>query len=682
MALLSSSTLITSAAVAHIWFSYDSLSSPFVAGEKFAGSSDLNTGYWQCSDRSIFDVYSTGPNQNSRYDCNFITKKAGVAKLSMNYYDGYIMTIEVLNPIANVPVDTEYTVTGSKGTEHKWSVHSPNKNNGKRDDQRGLATLSSSNENTATVKVTSVGNIIIDHQYIPEGAKDVKSESIAIKGVKGTPKCTVPEVVETIDGQILEYIPLPQPDDNGEWKWDESKNPLSTEISVGGNTKAFAKFVPKNTREYNEYSVEVSFAIATAQDEESIPDEIKYYAYDETAGALKAQSIKSEDVELLSPSDTAMTIGTAGETKWFYAYGNIVYNAKISFAGDVRIILADESTTLFTRGIKASGDSAITIYAASTGDKQGVVTVTTPNGANGKHNFENGGWASSGQSAENTADLGSLTIDGGILEFLPGSGGYGGLGGEYQPEGKRYYYSSVGGDGGAGGSALILQNLTINGGSLKAIGGNGANGGNGQNVRFAGFGGNGGWGVNIKDGGTFNINVDDKYSGTIYIASGKGGAGGKMWDRPDGTTPAAVNVAINFAKEGLSVFSSDDEITVDENGAVSATKLAADKIEEITKHRYLLVSNGTGATSENEPVAKESTDNNKDDNATGTMKSGGNPIIFIVIGVLVVAGVIAFVVIRKNKAPTPDGTDAVENVEETSEEVAEEVSEENKDEVK
>ena len=138
----------------------------------------------------------------------------------------------------------------------------------------------------------------------------------------------------------------------------------------------------------------------------------------------------------------------------------------------------------------------------------------------------------------------------------------------------------------------------------------------------------------------------------------------------------------NFAKEGLSVFSSDDEITVDENGAVSATKLATDKIEEITKHRYLLVSNGTGATSENEPVAKESTDNNKDDNATGTMKSGGNPIIFIVIGVLVVAGVIAFVVIRKNKAPTPDGTDAVENVEETSEEVAEEVSEENKDEVK
>lgn len=665
LAMLSTGLFSISASAA-IWYNYNSLCGPFVAGEVFIASSDWDQGYWQSRDRSIVDEYRTGPNDgNTQRQARFITKKAGVTELYINNSNSFNkdkLVIEVLKPVADVPVDTEYTVTGSKGTEHKWSIHSPNKNDGKRDDQRGLATLSSSKDNYATVMVTSVGNIIVDHQYIPDGSKDVKTEYIALKGVKGTPKCTVPEVVETVDGQILEYISLPQPDDNGVWKWDESKNPLSTEISVNGTNKAFAKFVPKNTKDYNEYSVEVSFVIEVAQDEESVPDEIKYFTYDKSAGALKAATIKSEDVELFTSSDDAMTIGDLGETKWYYAFGNIICNAKVTFVGDVRLILADESSTIFTRGIKASADSSLTIYSSSTGDKQGIFTVTTPNGANGKHNFENGGWASSGSSAETTAELGSLTINGGIIEFLPGSGGYGGLGGDYRPEGQRYSCSSVGGDGGAGGSALILQNLTINGGSLRAIGGNGGNGGNGQNVRFAGYGGNGGWGVNIKDGGAFNINLADDYSGRIYIASGKGGAGGKMWDRPDGESPAAVNVAINFSNKALSIFSSDDEITVDENGAISGTKLAADKLDEVTKHRFLLVNKD--ASDGNNAAAKDSKD--KADAATGTMKSGGNPVIFIIIGVVIIAGVIAFVVVRKNKAPKVE--EPKEEVEEKTEE--------------
>ena len=665
MALLSSSTLITSAAGAHIWFSYDSLSSPFVAGEKFAGSSDLNTGYWECSDRAIFDIYSTGPNQNSRYDCKFITKKAGVAKLSMNYYDDYIMTIEVLNPVANVPVDTEYTVTGSKGTEHKWSVHSPNKNNGQRDEQRGLATLSSSNENTATVKVTSVGNIILDHQYIPDGAKDVKTECIAIKGVKGKPACTPPVSVDTVDGQILEYILLPQPDSNGKWEWDTDKNPLSTEISVNGVTSAVAKFVPNNTKDYDTVSANVEFVI-DVEDDDSVADTITYYTYDASAKKMVTEKLKTQDAEMLSSSDDATTLGKAGEATWYFTPKNAIYNAKVTIVGDVNIVLTDGSSAVFTRGIKGDASSSLTLYATSLGENQGAFVVSTLDGKNGTHNYDAGGWSSPGSGADNAIDLGSLTINGGFVSALPGNGGFGGAGGSIAL-GRGAYASSPAYDGCAGGSALVLNNLTINAGSLKAIGGNGgAGGGSNAGTRYPANGGNGGAGVSIKNGGSFVINATDDYTGTIYIASGLGGVGGQRWDcqGASGQSPAAVNVAIDFSNKGLSVFSSDDEITVDENGAISGTKLEPDKLDEVTKHRFLLVNNDT---SDEKDAAANKSDNNKGDNVTGTMISDGNPVVFIVIGVLVAAGAVAFVIIRKNKkAEVTEKVDDVVDTEDNS----------------
>ena len=130
------------------------------------------------------------------------------------------------------------------------------------------------------------------------------------------------------------------------------------------------------------------------------------------------------------------------------------------------------------------------------------------------------------------------------LKLKAGNGGNGGLGGNYAIDDEDIC-SCDGGDGGNGGDALAVKTLTVNAGSLKAIGGNGGNGGSGQNVRYGGSAGNGGWGVNIKDGGAFNINVADDYKGIIYLASGKGGAGGEMMDRPNGESPAAVNILFN-----------------------------------------------------------------------------------------------------------------------------------------
>lgn len=640
--MLSSSGLIANAAGARIAFAAESLSSPFVAGEKFAASSDATTGYWTCGDTSVFNEYSTGPSQNTRNACEFITKKAGITTLSIG--DDAVLDIVVLKPIADVPVDTEYTISGGKGTDHKWSVHSPNKVGGKRDSQRGLATIKSSDDRTATVTVTSVGNIIVDHQYIPDGAKETKTEYFALRGTKGVPKCTIPGTVETVDGMPLEFIPLPQDDTNGTWEWDESKNPLFTTISIGGQTSAYAKFIPNNKTDYNELVTEVKFAIATEQEEISVPEEIKYLSFDQKSGKPKTETIKSEDAKAFSSSQDSVTLGSDGETTWYYSLGSAVYVSEVTIAGDVNVILLDGSTAYFSNGIKGDDNASLTIYSTSTGDKQGVFSVMTPNGDNGENNYENDGVALSGDSAKVAADLETLTINGGYVEFLAGNGGNGGLGGNYAIDDEDIC-SCDGGNGGNGGDALAVKTLTVNAGSLKAIGGNGGNGGSGQNVRYGGSAGNGGWGVNIKDGGAFNINVADDYKGIIYLASGKGGAGGEMMDRPDGESPAAVNILFNASNKDLAVFSSDNDMSVDESGAVNGTKLKTKKYENILENRCLLIDIGSTelkqpvktVVKENQPVEPEE-------------DKGVSPVLFVVIGVVIVAGVVAFVVIKRRKA--------------------------------
>lgn len=637
--MLSSSGLIASAAEANIAFASESLSSPFVAGEKFAVSSDATNGHWTCGDTSVFSEYSTGPSQNTSNECEYITKKAGITTLSIN--SDTMIDIVVLKPIANVPVDTEYTVSGGKGTDHKWSIHSPNKNSGKRDSQRGLATIKSSQDRMATVTVTSVGNIIVDHQYIPDGATETKTEHFALRGIKGVPKCSLPGTVETVDGMPLEFIPLPQDDTNGIWEWDESKNPLDTTISINGQISAYAKFIPNNKTDYDELEAEVKFAIATAMEEESVPEEIKFLAFDQKSGKPKTETIKSEDAKALSSSQESVTLGEEGETSWYYSLGSTVYVSEVTIAGDVNIILLDGSIAYFSNGIKGDDDSSLTIYSTSTGDKQGVLSVMTPNGDNGENNYENDGTATSGESAKTAADLVALTINGGYVEFLAGNGGDGGLGGTYALDDEGIS-SCDGGDGGNGGDALTVKSLVINAGSLKAVGGRGGNGGNGQNVRHGGNAGDGGYGVTIKDDGTFDINVADDFTGTIYIVSGNGGAVGRLMNKPDGATPAAINVLFNTSNKDLAVFSSNNDMSVDENGAVNGTKLKTKTFEKILEHRCLLIN--LGSTELKHPVEIKETQ-------TVEEEPSSSPVIFVVIGVAVVAaGIVVFVVRRRKMA--------------------------------
>lgn len=639
MMLLSSNIFTLTAAAANLYFDYESLSSPFVVGEQFRTSCAFRTASWALgsdADRKVLSQYAHLPDE-SYTSCTFQAKAPGRATMRVTDYKSEYLVAEVIAVTAKVAVNSEYTVTGSEGTDHKWSIHSSNLNNGKRSPQRGLADLVSFSGNTAVVMPTAVGNIVIDHQYVPKDSKDAKTEYIAICGTKGTPTCTIPENIETVDGQTLANIDLPQPDSNGRWSWDEKANPLSTKIEIGGKTSAVAKFSPKNTTDYNEVTATVEFLITVAQEEGVVPNAITYYKWDANSKTLVKANVKQDDVLVLTPTDDALTLGKANTSTWYYTYGNVIINTRVKLLGNVNLILADESCTSITNGIEGDGKSSLTVYSTSTGDKQGSLVVTTPNGTNGKHYYENGGCSTGGKASSNAGSFGALTLNGGNVQFLPGNGGYGGEGGKTSV-GGGWYIDSPGASGANGGNALVLNTLTINGGNLRAIGGNGGDGGK-RNYSVCGSGGNAGYGVCFNKDGKFNVSVASDYNGTIYIASGiagKVGGGTNSYNGSAGTQVMATNVSFKDAS-GLIVYTSDEDIVVDDKGNVSGTKLAADTLTEMSAHRYLYAFGN--------PVSKDKAS----DNATGSMKSGGNPIIFIIIAVVVVAAAVAFVVIRKNK---------------------------------
>ena len=237
-----------------------------------------------------------------------------------------------------------------------------------------------------------------------------------------------------------------------------------------------------------------AYAISAARSEPIYGNQIIF-----TTPTLDRQYIENgallyvpDNITIADYTENLRSLGTAGATTWVRVNGTKNSNGRITINGDVKIILMDNShLNAISGGINVASGNTLTIYVNSI-EATGKITSTGSNGNDG-----------------------TVTASGG----LGGGGGYAGIGGN------------------AGQSP---GNITINGGTIIATGGNSGNGargaaaleshgggggGGGAGAGIGGGGGNGGNGGTTGAGGSTGGN-----SGTITINSGNitatGGAHG------------------------------------------------------------------------------------------------------------------------------------------------------------
>ena len=145
---------------------------------------------------------------------------------------------------------------------------------------------------------------------------------------------------------------------------------------------------------------------------------------------------------------TALTADTTQWTDgWLVVSGQVTLSAPVTVTGDVKLILSDGAQLDTPQGITLSSTAALTLYAQSTGAKQGVLSAaaTAP--------------SAPAIGGENSAAQGALTICGGTLNAVSSTGTA--LAGQN--------ISILGGTVTATGSTAISgQNVTIQGGTVTA----------------------------------------------------------------------------------------------------------------------------------------------------------------------------------------------------------------------
>ena len=140
---------------------------------------------------------------------------------------------------------------------------------------------------------------------------------------------------------------------------------------------------------------------------------------------------------------TALTADTTQWTDgWLVVSGQVTLSAPVTVTGDVKLILSDGAQLDAPQGITLSSTAALTLYAQSTGAKQGILnaTATAP--------------SAPAIGGESSAAQGALTICGGTVNAVSSTG-----------------------------TALAGQNISILGGTVKATGGTAISG---QNVTVQG----------------------------------------------------------------------------------------------------------------------------------------------------------------------------------------------------
>ena len=174
---------------------------------------------------------------------------------------------------------------------------------------------------------------------------------------------------------------------------------------------------------------------------------------------------------------TSTWSGGTDSPNWYVVNQNVTIEARIEVSGKVNLILADDCTLTAKKGIHVGSGNSLTIFGQSAGS--GTLTAELDGDADI-------GYAGIGGD-RNDGTHGGIIINGGIVKAV---------GGEY-----------AAGIGGGNPSKTRSGNITINGGSVTATGGTGAAG-------IGGGGSNTGNGGNITiTGGTVNATGGDNAAG-------------------------------------------------------------------------------------------------------------------------------------------------------------------------
>lgn len=198
------------------------------------------------------------------------------------------------------------------------------------------------------------------------------------------------------------------------------------------------------------------------------------------------------DYTKIASTDTAW--GIAGKETWYVADGIVniitttydydnnknVYNP-VELKGNVNVILKNGAEVSVVNGI-AGTDATITFYSESE-NASGVIGFIGAYGDDGKNgqteSFESTTPGESGENVLVAVDVASLTVAGGTITIIGGDGGNGGRGGFYTATGVY----GVGGNGGNGGTAITDNTkVYLNGGRLNVTAGRGGNPGTNTNV--------------------------------------------------------------------------------------------------------------------------------------------------------------------------------------------------------
>lgn len=238
------------------------------------------------------------------------------------------------------------------------------------------------------------------------------------------------------------------------------------------------------------------------------------------------------DYTRIASTDTAW--GIAGKETWYVADGIVniitttydydnnknVYNP-VEIKGNVNVILKNNAEVSVVNGI-AGTDATITFYSESE-SASGVIGLIGAYGDDGKNgqteSFESTTPGESGENGLVAVDVASLTVAGGTITIIGGDGGDGARGGFYTATGVY----GVGGDGGNGGAAITDNTkVYLNGGRLNVTAGRGGNPGTNTNVpseqqdNYKGKPGSDGTSVSgiYAVNGTLNVNkLDDSDTG-------------------------------------------------------------------------------------------------------------------------------------------------------------------------
>lgn len=202
------------------------------------------------------------------------------------------------------------------------------------------------------------------------------------------------------------------------------------------------------------------------------------------------------DYTKIASTDTAW--GTAGKETWYVADGIVniitttydydnnknVYNP-VEIKGNVNVILKNGAEVIVSHGITGT-DATITFYSESE-SASGVIGFIGADGYDGTSGATESGpdmtKGENGEDGKDAVNVSSLTVAGGTVTVIGGDGGKGGGAGYGTNYDTNESYYGVGGDGGNG-SVAITDNTKVylNGGRLNVTAGRGGNPGTNTHV--------------------------------------------------------------------------------------------------------------------------------------------------------------------------------------------------------